>query len=157
MDEPRDQVDDRFQRFYRDNFTHTTRLARLLTNRPDVADDLAQDAFVRVYRYAQNADRPVDNPAALLRTTTVNVPVMAHVAEAPPTSHGTARPQPDSLTEWDREPDHSPVAFPTTNAQSSSCATGSASANRRSPSRSIADQEPSSPASLASCEPSERN
>jgi DNA-directed RNA polymerase specialized sigma24 family protein len=73
MDEPRDHVDDRFQRFYRDNFTHTARLARLLTNRPDVADDLAQDAFVRVYRYAQNADRPIDNPAALLRTTTVNV------------------------------------------------------------------------------------
>ena len=73
MDEPRDDVDDRFQRFYRDNFTQTARLARLLTNRPDVADDLAQDAFVRLYRYAQNADRPIDNPAALLRTTTVNV------------------------------------------------------------------------------------
>lgn len=71
MDEPRDHVDDRCQRFYRDNFTQTARLARLLTNRPDVADDLAQDAFMRVCRYVQNADRPIDNPAALLRTTTV--------------------------------------------------------------------------------------
>jgi hypothetical protein len=43
MDEPHDHVDDRFQRFYRDNFTQTARLARLLTNRPDVADDLAHD------------------------------------------------------------------------------------------------------------------
>jgi RNA polymerase sigma factor (sigma-70 family) len=73
MDEPGDRVDGRFERFYRDNFTQTARLVRLLTNRPDVADDLAQDSFVRVYRYAQNADRPIDNPAALLRTTTVNV------------------------------------------------------------------------------------
>ncbi len=30
----------------RDNFTQTARLARLLTNRPEVADDLGQDAFV---------------------------------------------------------------------------------------------------------------
>ena len=65
MDEPHDHVEERFERFYRDNFTQTARLVRLLTNRPDVADDLAQDAFVRVYRHAQNTDRPIDNPAAL--------------------------------------------------------------------------------------------
>jgi hypothetical protein len=34
-DEPRDHVDDRFERFYRDNFTQTARIASLLTNRPD--------------------------------------------------------------------------------------------------------------------------
>lgn len=108
MDEPRDHVDDRFQRFYRDNYTQTARLARLLTNRPEVADDLAQDAFVRVYRYAQNADRPIDNPAALLRTTTVNVCRSWHTSQKRlqlrMARHG---PGPESLTEWERELDHS--------------------------------------------------
>lgn len=108
MDEPGDDVDDRFQRFYRDNFTQTARLARLLTHRPDVADDLAQDAFVRLYRYAQNADRPIDNPAALLRTTTVNVCRSWHTSQKRlqlrMARHGA---EPESLTEQERELDDS--------------------------------------------------
>ena len=108
MDEPRDDVDDRFQRFFRDNFAQTARLARLLTNRPDVADDLAQDAFVRLYRYAQNADRPIANPAALLRTTTVNVCRSWHTSQKRlqlrMARHGA---DPESLTEQERELDDS--------------------------------------------------
>ena len=68
-----ERVDERFQHFYREHFAQTARLARMLTGDPDVADDLAQDAFVRVYRYAQGSSRPIDKPAALLRTTTVNL------------------------------------------------------------------------------------
>ena len=59
----------RFQRVYRDEYPAMVRLARMLTGVPDVADDLAQEAFVRLYR---QGDR-VEHPAALLRTITVNV------------------------------------------------------------------------------------
>jgi RNA polymerase sigma factor (sigma-70 family) len=41
----------------------------MLTGAPHVADDLAQEAFVRLYRQGSLAERP----AALLRTITVNV------------------------------------------------------------------------------------
>ncbi len=108
MDEPHDHVEERFERFYRDNFTQTARLVRLLTNRPDVADDLAQDSFVRVYRHAQNTDRPIDNPAALLRTTTVNVCRSWHTSQQRlqqrMARHGADS---DSLTERERELDDS--------------------------------------------------
>lgn len=66
-------VDERFQRFYADRYTATVRLARLLTGDVRVAEDLAQDAFVKVYRCAETSTRQIDNPAALLRTTTVNL------------------------------------------------------------------------------------
>ena len=106
MDEPQDHVDERFQRFYRENFAQTARLVRLLTSRLDVADDLAQDAFVRVYRYAQNAERPIDNPAALLRTTTVNVCrswlTSQQRLQLRMARHGI---DPESYTEWERELD----------------------------------------------------
>lgn len=92
----------------RDNLTQTARLARLLTNRPEVADDLGQDAFVLAYRYALNADQWIDNPAALLRTTTVNVCRSWHTPQKRlqlrVARHGAG---PESLTEQEREPDDS--------------------------------------------------
>lgn len=66
-------VDERFQGFYADHFAQAARLARMLTGDPDVADDLAQDAFVRVFRYAQTSETPIRNPAAHLRTTITNL------------------------------------------------------------------------------------
>jgi hypothetical protein len=44
-------VDERFQRFYVDRCAATVRLARLLTGDVHVAEDLTQDAFLKVYRY----------------------------------------------------------------------------------------------------------
>ena len=58
-----------FDEFYRSEFLRTVRLARLLTGRVDIAEDLAHEAFVRVHRIT----RPIDNRAAYLHTVTVNV------------------------------------------------------------------------------------
>jgi len=103
-----ERVDERFQYFYRDQFAQTARLARMLTGNPDVADDLAQDAFVRVFRYAQDSSRPIDNPAALLRTTTVNLCRSWHTSQRRlqlrMARHG---PDAESLTEWEHELDDS--------------------------------------------------
>lgn len=102
------QVDDRFQAFYAQHFAATARLARLLTSDAAYADDLAQDAFVRVYRYASTSERPIEKPAAFLRTTTVNLCrswlLARRRAELRMTRHG---PSDESLTESERELDHS--------------------------------------------------
>lgn len=57
-----------FLTLYHDRYGHMVRLARLLTGRQDVAEELVQDAYVKV------ADRwaGVDNPSAYLRTAVVN-------------------------------------------------------------------------------------
>ena len=103
-----ERVDERFQHFYREHFAQTARLARMLTGDPDVADDLAQDAFVRVYRYAQGSSRPIDKPAALLRTTTVNLCRSWHTSQRRlqlrMARHGADA---ESLTEWEHELDDS--------------------------------------------------
>lgn len=54
---------------YRMEYERTVRLARLLTNDHHVAEELAQEAFVRVAPRVTSAD----NPAAYLRTVTVNL------------------------------------------------------------------------------------
>ena len=59
----------RFDQFYSNEFAPSARLAHLLTGRNDVAEDLAQDALARVHRHFDE----LDNPAAYLRTTVVNV------------------------------------------------------------------------------------
>ncbi len=102
------RVDARFQRFYERHFLATARLARLLTGDEHVAEDVAQDAFIRVYRYAADAERRIDNPAALLRTTTVNLCRSWHRSEHRSqlrmVRHG---PSADQLTEHERELDDS--------------------------------------------------
>lgn len=59
-------VDERSQRFYVDRYSATVRLARLLTGDVHVAEDLTQDAFLKVYRYAETSTRPIDNPAVTM-------------------------------------------------------------------------------------------
>ena len=66
-------MDRRFQQFYETHFASTARLARLLTGDADVAEDLAQDAFLRIFRFAESSTHLIENPAAPVRTTTVNV------------------------------------------------------------------------------------
>lgn len=101
-------VDERFQRFYVEHFAATTRLVRFLTGDVSTAEDLAQEAFVRVYRYGERSGRRIDNPAALLRTTTVNLCRSWHTsqrrAELRMVRHG---PDSDTATAWERELDHS--------------------------------------------------
>lgn len=64
LDEPRS-----FDVFFRDQYPATVRLAHLLTHSNAIAEELAQDAFARVYpRFAE-----LREPAAYLRRTTVNV------------------------------------------------------------------------------------
>lgn len=58
-----------FDAFYRAHYARTVRLARLLTGSAAAAEDLAQEAFIRVHRHASS----LDNPGGFLRTTTVNV------------------------------------------------------------------------------------
>ena len=58
-----------FDAFYRAHYAKTVRLARLLSGSAAAAEDLAQEAFIRVHRHASR----LDNPAGFLRTTTVNV------------------------------------------------------------------------------------
>lgn len=96
-------VDARFQRFYEERYASTVRLARLLTGEWHAAEDVAQDAFVKVYRYAETSQRPIDNPAALLRTTTVNLCRTWHTRQRRAVlrmvQHG---PDATLLTEWER-------------------------------------------------------
>jgi RNA polymerase sigma factor (sigma-70 family) len=59
----------RFDEFYTNEFAVATRLAHLLTGRDDVAEDLVQDAMARIHGHFDD----LDNPAAYLRTTLVNL------------------------------------------------------------------------------------
>lgn len=103
-----DGVDDRFQLFYVERYESTVRLARLLTGESHAAEDIAQDAFVKVYRYAASSRRLIANPAALLRTTTVNLCRTWHTQQRRTTLRMTRHgPDPTSLTVWERELDAS--------------------------------------------------
>jgi RNA polymerase sigma-70 factor (sigma-E family) len=58
-----------FEAFFTEEWPGAYRLASFLTQDPSAAEDLAQDAFARVYVAWGRADRP----GAYLRTTLVNV------------------------------------------------------------------------------------
>jgi RNA polymerase sigma-70 factor (sigma-E family) len=57
-----------FEQLYRDRYAPMVRLAYLLVDRNDIAEELVQDAFVRVHAKWKS----VDNPPAYLRTAVVN-------------------------------------------------------------------------------------
>ncbi len=102
-DNPAD-TDGEFQRVYRAEYPGTVKLVRMLTGVPHVADDLAQEAFVRLYRQGDNAR----HREALLRTITVNVCRSWHTsqqrAELRLVRHG---PDALSLPPFERELDDS--------------------------------------------------
>lgn len=97
-------VDTDFQRLYRNEYAATVRLARMLTGASYAADDLAQEAFIRLYRHRDRAQRP----AALLRTITVNVcrswQTSQRRADLRMIRHG---PSATTLSEFERELDDS--------------------------------------------------
>lgn len=68
-DSPPDRLEEMdFDRFFRSNYAGAVRLAHLLTGDRSTAEDIAQEAFTRVY----NRVDTLDNPAAYLRVTVVN-------------------------------------------------------------------------------------
>lgn len=97
-------TDAAFQRLYRSEYAAVVRLARLLTGSESGAEDLAQEAFVSLYRQGDK----VKNPPALLRTITVNLSRSWHRSRARSqlrlVRHG---PSADSLSPFERELDHS--------------------------------------------------
>ena len=60
--------DDDFAEFYRQQYPHAVRLAWLLTHDHAAAEDITQDAFVRIRPHLVTIERP----AAYLRQTIVN-------------------------------------------------------------------------------------
>jgi len=97
-----------FRELYDSEFATTVRLARFLTGDAAAAEDLAQDSFVRIYRYLDDPVRPVDDLVGLLRTTTTNVCRSWHRSrrrrDLRMARHGISV---ESLTEWERELDAS--------------------------------------------------
>lgn len=65
----RAQDEEWFEELYRSQRSSVVRLARLLTGSVAMSEDLAQEAFLRVYR----REAPIDEPVSFLRTVTVNV------------------------------------------------------------------------------------
>lgn len=63
------EVEPWFENLYRSQHGNVIRLTRLLTGSEAHAEDLAHDAFLRVYR----RETPIDEPVSFLRTVTVNV------------------------------------------------------------------------------------
>lgn len=63
------EVEPWFDELYRSQRANIVRLARLLTGSTAHAEDLAHEAFVRVYRRGS----PIEEPVTFLRTVTVNV------------------------------------------------------------------------------------
>lgn len=98
-----------FRHLYESEFATTARLARFLTGDRSAAED----AFVRVYRYLQGPNRPVDDSIALLRTTITNVCRSGHRSRTRGdlriALHGVGE---ESLTEWERELDASMRRLP---------------------------------------------
>lgn len=69
LDQPTPSGDRRFEEIYQQERPALVRTAFVLVRSQHVAEELVQEAFVRLYRY----DRPVENPGGFLRTTTVRL------------------------------------------------------------------------------------
>ncbi|MGB3733731.1 MAG: sigma-70 family RNA polymerase sigma factor [Ilumatobacter sp.] len=108
-----DQPHSAFDELYASEFATTVRLARFLSGDSGAAEDLAQDAFIRVYRYLDEPVRPVEDLVALLRTTTMNVCRSWHRSrrrrDLRMAHHGVGE---QSLSEWERELDASMRRLP---------------------------------------------
>lgn len=108
-----DQPSSAFGKLYAAEFATTVRLAGFLSGDRAVAEDLAQDAFVRVYRYLEEPVRPVEDLVGLLRTTTMNVCRSWHRArrrrDLRMAHHGVKE---LVLSDWERELDASLQRLP---------------------------------------------
>lgn len=81
---------DELERLYRREWPILVRVAYLLTGSQSVAEEVAQDAFVRL----QTASTAVRNPPAYLRTSVVNACRSVHRHRAVVDRHPLPRPEP---------------------------------------------------------------
>lgn len=88
-----DQPPHGFTDFYRSEWTNAVRLAALITQRPSVAEDLAQDAFSQLL---QRWD-VVSNPTTYLRSTVVNASLKWHRHTRVHSAKSHLLAQPDSV------------------------------------------------------------
>ncbi|MCU1357580.1 MAG: polymerase, sigma-24 subunit, subfamily [Acidimicrobiales bacterium] len=101
--EARDDRWDRLAKLYRTEQAGLVRLATLLTDDHAVAEELVQEAFVRLHAHLDRADRP----GAYLRTTVVNLSRGHHRRRAVADRHPPE--QPRSTPEPTLPHDHDPV------------------------------------------------
>jgi RNA polymerase sigma factor (sigma-70 family) len=78
------------ERFYREQRDRSVRLAFLLTGSPEVAEELTQEAFLRIWPQLHH----LDNPAAYLRTVLVNLARGHHRRRATERDHPPVPPGP---------------------------------------------------------------
>lgn len=81
---------DRLEALYRDEYAGSVRLAQFLVGDRGRAEELAQDAFVRVHPHLARTD----NPGGYLRTTLVNLCRDHQRREATARRHPPAPPEP---------------------------------------------------------------
>jgi RNA polymerase sigma factor (sigma-70 family) len=86
----RSQDEDRFVSFYRAEYPPTVRLAFVLTSSSEIAEDVTQEAFARVH---SRFDK-LENPAAYLRVTTVNLTRGVHRQRQSERRHLATAPRP---------------------------------------------------------------
>jgi RNA polymerase sigma-70 factor (sigma-E family) len=90
-------MDEGFAALYRDQYRPMVRVAFLMTSDNAVAEELVQDAFVRVYR---KLDR-IDNPVAYLRRAVTNACRSHHRRRFLEKAHEPERPLPAGPPEID--------------------------------------------------------
>lgn len=78
------------ERFYREHRSQAVRLAFLLTGSPEVAEELTQEAFLRIWPELPR----LDDPRAYLRTVVVNLARGHHRRRATERSHAPIPPGP---------------------------------------------------------------
>lgn len=102
-----------FESLYDEEFDTTVRLARFLTGDVSVGEDIAQDAFVRIYRHLERDTEAVNDPVAFLRTTTTNLCRSWHRSRVRGNlrmvRHGAVN---EAVPEWERELDASLQRLP---------------------------------------------
>ena len=87
-------ADEAFADLYRDRWAAMVRLAHLLTGDNAAAQDLVQDAFVKVSAQIRDRGRPLDEPSAYLRRAVVNSCNSWHRRQGIERRHNRPEPEP---------------------------------------------------------------
>ena len=93
----RETAETAFAALYRERYAAMVRLAHVMTSDTAVAEELVQDAFVRIFRKLGS----VDNPAGYLRQAVVNACRSHHRRRFLEKAHEPDRPSPEPPPEID--------------------------------------------------------